>query len=124
MGQTLPEVFRVVRSADWQKQENQVDESGLAVQLSWALTRVEQERPHCGKALLGLVGMRFLSAAQAVEIRVKHRRASQLLEKRVMARAKARAEIRRGMRARGDPGEFSDRLEDDQRMQSIFETKQ
>lgn len=34
MEQTLPDVLREVRRADWQKQENQVDWSALAVQLS------------------------------------------------------------------------------------------
>lgn len=59
--------------------------------------------------------MRFVSAARAVDRRVKHSRASQRLVKRVIARV----ERRRG--DQGDPGEFSDRLGDDQRMQPILE---
>lgn len=79
--------------------------------------RTEQERPHCGKELDALVGMRFLLAAQTVDNRVKHNRVSQRLDQRVMTKN----EIRKG--DQGDPRSFSDGREDDQRMQSILELR-
>lgn len=84
MEQILPEVLRLVKRADWQKQENQVEESGLATQLPWACWRIEQETPHSGNKLEPVVGTRFLSAAQVVERREREKssKASQRVAQR------------------------------------------
>lgn len=75
----------MVKRADSQKQENQVEAAALAVQLSWACWRIEQERPHSGNTLEAEVGTRFLSAAQVVERR-REREKSSTASQRVVRR--------------------------------------
>ena len=104
MEQTLPDVLRLDRREDWQKQETQLEESAAAVQLSCAAYSVEHERPHSGKEDEADVGIRFLSAASEVARNEISNRADQRPAKLSITRERRRSPRDPGKNSTMDQG--------------------